>query len=188
MTEAKWLSAEDFRPLLGFVPSHKPLDSSRKRLLLYAAVGRRLLPHLQHPCYVAFVETAEAFADGQATQEAFIQAHGAVHHVRDYTTPASPAQAAATSAVSHLGMGSLWLDQGLESAVSAVGLHAATLTGLLPPKPTVDQLVAIRQQPAFTTPARAERSVLVDLIREVRNTWQFFRDRRPETYGAITQL
>ena len=28
----------------------------------------------------------------------------------------------------------------------------------------------------------------LDLIREVRNTWQFFRDRRPETYGAITQL
>lgn len=27
-----------------------------------------------------------------------------------------------------------------------------------------------------------------DLIREVRNTWQFFRDRRPETYGAITDL
>lgn len=26
----------------------------------------------------------------------------------------------------------------------------------------------------------------LDLIREVRNTWQFFRDRRPETYGAIT--
>lgn len=24
-----------------------------------------------------------------------------------------------------------------------------------------------------------------DLIREVRNVWQFFRDRRPETYGAI---
>ena len=28
----------------------------------------------------------------------------------------------------------------------------------------------------------------LDLIREVRNTWQFFRDRRPESYGAITQL
>lgn len=27
-----------------------------------------------------------------------------------------------------------------------------------------------------------------ELIREVRNTWQFFRDRRPETYGAITDL
>ena len=27
----------------------------------------------------------------------------------------------------------------------------------------------------------------LDLIREVRNTWQFFRDRRPETYGAIVQ-
>ena len=26
----------------------------------------------------------------------------------------------------------------------------------------------------------------LDMIREVRNTWQFFRDRRPETYTAIT--
>jgi N-carbamoylputrescine amidase len=25
----------------------------------------------------------------------------------------------------------------------------------------------------------------LDMIREVRNTWQFYRDRRPETYGAI---
>lgn len=28
----------------------------------------------------------------------------------------------------------------------------------------------------------------LDLIREVRNTWQFFRDRRPETYDRLTQL
>ncbi len=28
----------------------------------------------------------------------------------------------------------------------------------------------------------------LDQIREVRNTWQFFRDRRPETYGGITRL
>ena len=28
----------------------------------------------------------------------------------------------------------------------------------------------------------------MDLIREVRNTWQFFRDRRPETYTSIVQL
>jgi len=27
-----------------------------------------------------------------------------------------------------------------------------------------------------------------DMIREVRNTWQFFRDRRPETYGALARL
>jgi beta-ureidopropionase len=27
-----------------------------------------------------------------------------------------------------------------------------------------------------------------DMIRQVRNTWQFFRDRRPETYTALTQL
>ncbi len=26
-----------------------------------------------------------------------------------------------------------------------------------------------------------------DLIREVRNTWQFFRDRRPESYGQIVE-
>jgi beta-ureidopropionase len=28
----------------------------------------------------------------------------------------------------------------------------------------------------------------LDTIREVRNTWQFFRDRRPETYGGICKL
>ncbi len=27
----------------------------------------------------------------------------------------------------------------------------------------------------------------LDMIREVRNTWQFFRDRRPETYGPVVQ-
>jgi N-carbamoylputrescine amidase len=27
----------------------------------------------------------------------------------------------------------------------------------------------------------------LDLIREVRNTWQFFRDRRPETYEALVK-
>jgi N-carbamoylputrescine amidase len=27
----------------------------------------------------------------------------------------------------------------------------------------------------------------LDVIREVRNTWQFFRDRRPETYGPLVQ-
>ena len=28
----------------------------------------------------------------------------------------------------------------------------------------------------------------LDLIHEVRNTWQFYRDRRPETYGDMTKL
>ncbi len=27
-----------------------------------------------------------------------------------------------------------------------------------------------------------------DMIREVRNTWQFFRDRRPENYGRLTEV
>ena len=26
----------------------------------------------------------------------------------------------------------------------------------------------------------------LDQIKEVRDVWQFYRDRRPETYGAIT--
>jgi N-carbamoylputrescine amidase len=28
----------------------------------------------------------------------------------------------------------------------------------------------------------------LDEISEVRSTWQFFRDRRPETYGGLTAL
>jgi beta-ureidopropionase len=27
----------------------------------------------------------------------------------------------------------------------------------------------------------------MDLIRQVRNDWQFFRDRRPEPYTSITK-
>lgn len=28
----------------------------------------------------------------------------------------------------------------------------------------------------------------MEMVREVRNTWQFFRDRRPETYGSLTDI
>jgi N-carbamoylputrescine amidase len=28
----------------------------------------------------------------------------------------------------------------------------------------------------------------LDLVREVRDTWLFFRDRRPETYGPLCGL
>ena len=28
----------------------------------------------------------------------------------------------------------------------------------------------------------------LDMIEEVRSVWQFFRDRRPETYGKLTEL
>ena len=27
----------------------------------------------------------------------------------------------------------------------------------------------------------------MDMIREVRDLWQFFRDRRPESYGGLTE-
>jgi beta-ureidopropionase len=32
------------------------------------------------------------------------------------------------------------------------------------------------------------RDLNLDLVREVRNTWQFYRDRRPELYGDIVAL
>ena len=28
----------------------------------------------------------------------------------------------------------------------------------------------------------------LDMIEEVRSTWQFYRDRRPETYGPLVEL
>ena len=28
----------------------------------------------------------------------------------------------------------------------------------------------------------------MDMVREVRNLWQFFRDRRPEMYGDLTEI
>jgi N-carbamoylputrescine amidase len=28
----------------------------------------------------------------------------------------------------------------------------------------------------------------MDAVREIRNLWQFFRDRRPEIYGDLTAL
>ena len=28
----------------------------------------------------------------------------------------------------------------------------------------------------------------LDMVREVRNLWQFFRDRRPEMYGDLTEI
>jgi len=28
----------------------------------------------------------------------------------------------------------------------------------------------------------------LDMIEEVRSTWQFYRDRRPETYGKMIEL
>jgi len=28
----------------------------------------------------------------------------------------------------------------------------------------------------------------LDMIREVRNVWQFYRDRRPDSYGSLTDI
>ncbi|PYV31741.1 MAG: acyltransferase, partial [Acidobacteria bacterium] len=44
----------------------------------------------------------------------------------------------------------------------------------------------------FAQAARDKEELLVadldlDMIAEVRHTWQFFRDRRPETYGLLAE-
>jgi beta-ureidopropionase len=31
------------------------------------------------------------------------------------------------------------------------------------------------------------RDLDLDTLRQVRNTWQFYRDRRPDSYSAITR-
>ena len=50
-----------------------------------------------------------------------------------------------------------------------------------------------RGQFIAASPKRTDDDIVVadmdlDMIREVRNTWQFFRDRRPETYGPLVEL
>jgi len=47
---------------------------------------------------------------------------------------------------------------------------------------------------AFLVEASEDKDELVtavmdmDQVREVRNLWQFFRDRRPETYGILADI
>ena len=52
---------------------------------------------------------------------------------------------------------------------------------------------AIRAARSSPSPPRDKDALVIadldlDKIREVRNTWQFFRDRRPETYQGIVRL
>ena len=51
-------------------------------------------------------------------------------------------------------------------------------------------LGAVERQLQLARVEANERVANLDLglIQEVRNTWQFYRDRRPETYGTITAL
>ena len=51
----------------------------------------------------------------------------------------------------------------------------------------------IREDKFFAQASEDKDELLVaefdlDMIEEVRATWQFFRDRRPETYGKLVEL
>jgi predicted amidohydrolase len=54
-----------------------------------------------------------------------------------------------------------------------------------------DRVTSAIRADSFVAEAPRDQDALVvadldlDMIREVRNTWQFFRDRRPDTYGAL---
>jgi N-carbamoylputrescine amidase len=43
----------------------------------------------------------------------------------------------------------------------------------------------IEAQASYDRDELLVHTIDLELIREVRNTWQFFRDRRPETYGPL---
>ena len=43
----------------------------------------------------------------------------------------------------------------------------------------------IEAQASYDKDELLVHTVDLDMVREVRNTWQFFRDRRPETYGPL---
>jgi N-carbamoylputrescine amidase len=45
---------------------------------------------------------------------------------------------------------------------------------------------AIEAQASYGDDELLVHEIDLDLVREVRDTWQFFRDRRPETYGPLT--
>ena len=45
---------------------------------------------------------------------------------------------------------------------------------------------AIEAQASYGDDELLVHDIDLDMVREVRNTWQFFRDRRPETYGSLT--
>ena len=52
---------------------------------------------------------------------------------------------------------------------------------------------AIRADRSWSVASRDKDELVVadldlEMIQQVRNTWQFYRDRRPETYGAITAM
>ena len=44
---------------------------------------------------------------------------------------------------------------------------------------------AIEAQASYGDDELLVHEIDLDMVREVRNTWQFFRDRRPETYGIM---
>ncbi len=47
---------------------------------------------------------------------------------------------------------------------------------------------AIEAQASYGDDELLVHEIDLDMIREVRDTWQFFRDRRPETYGPLTDV
>ena len=45
---------------------------------------------------------------------------------------------------------------------------------------------AIEAQASYGDDELLVHEIDLDMVREVRDTWQFFRDRRPELYGPLT--
>ena len=63
-------------------------------------------------------------------------------------------------------------------------LHAVAICSVLAAGLIAGQMLAIASRDSDDI---VIADLDLDLIREVRNTWQFYRDRRPETYGALVE-
>jgi beta-ureidopropionase len=91
----------------------------------------------------------------------------------------------------------LWeLEQPAHAAANGYFVAASNRVGTKSPGRSANftgrAISAIREEKSSPKPAANKDELLVadlnlDEIQEVRDTWQFYRDRRPETYGEITR-
>src|SRR5947209_19480581 len=90
MTEAEWLKCTSLRPMLAFFQDRV---SERKLRLFGCGCCRRIWPALTDERSRRAVDTAERFADGEASLEQLQTAHTAAHAVTGFVVASQAASA-----------------------------------------------------------------------------------------------
>jgi N-carbamoylputrescine amidase len=81
----------------------------------------------------------------------------------------------------------LWeLEQPASAAANGVWASTHNMGEFYGSSYIVNPRGAIEAQASYGDDELLVHEIDLDLVREVRDTWQFFRDRRPETYGPLT--